>query len=285
MIILIWVIGSFALVLAWAVFVEPNWYRLKRISIHLPKKVRKPFTILHLSDVHFQKKMGSKKHIFQRLSMLNPDLIFLTGDIIDCDDGIDTAVRLLAGLRARYGTFFIFGNHDYYDYRLRDVFLYHVGFSRIAAHRNNSSRFAEELKRIGITVLVNQSVRLEVHGNHVLIGGTDDPVTQKIDFERALRGLSAETVNILLTHHLDSVLKLSHHGVDLVFSGHTHGGQLRIPFLGPVVCETKLPRRYISGLHIYNGMTACVSRGMGASRFTFPRFACRPEAIFVEVLP
>lgn len=134
-------------------------------------------------------------------------------------------------------------------------------------------------------MLINESVKLQVHGNPVLIGGTDDPVTQKVDFERALRGLSPETLNILLTHHLDGLLKLSHHGVDLVFSGHTHGGQIRLPILGPLVCETRLPRRFVEGLHTYQGMTVFVSRGLGAGRTLFPRFACRPEAIFFEVTP
>ena len=283
---LLWMIAILILIVLWAIFVEPNWYRLRRVTVSIPKKVHKPITILHLSDIHFhKKKIGSKKRFFQRLSMLNPDLIFLTGDIIDCDNGIDTACRSLSGLRARYGTFMILGNHDYYDYRLKDVLLYHAGLTKLSEQRNNVPRFTAELKKIGVTVLVNQSVRLEVHGNPVLIGGTDDPVTQQINFEKTLHGLGPGTLNILLTHHLDSLLKLSHHGVDLVFSGHTHGGQLRVPFLGSIVCETRLPRRYIAGLHEYKGMITFVSRGMGASRFTFPRFACRPEAILFEVLP
>jgi predicted MPP superfamily phosphohydrolase len=141
------------------------------------------------------------------------------------------------------------------------------------------------MKRIGAHVLINESMRLQVHGTPVLIGGTDDPVTQKIDFEKALHGLSPETFNILLIHQLDGLLKLSHHGVDLAFAGHTHGGQIHIPFLGPIVCDTKLGRRYVEGLRDYKGTTVFISRGMGAGRILIPRFACRPEAIWIEVLP
>jgi len=89
----------------------------------------------------------------------------------------------------------------------------------------------------------------------------------------------------LLIHHLDGLLKLSHHGPDLVFAGHTHGGQIRIPLLGPLFCETKLPRRYVEGLHPYQGMTVFVSRGLGAGRTIFPRLACRPEAVLFELTP
>ena len=217
--------------------------------------------------------------------MLNPDLIFITGDVIDNDDGIDTATRLISGLRAHYGTYLILGNHEYYNYFMRDNIRYHMGIGRTSPHRNNVSRFVSEMKRIGVHVLVNESAKIQVHGNPIFIGGTDDPVTQHVDFERTLHGLSPETLNILLIHHLDGILKLSHHGIDFVFSGHTHGGQIRMPFLGPFICETKLPRRYVEGLHTYQGMTVFVSRGIGAGRTLFPRFACRPEAILFELTP
>ncbi len=284
MIVLYILLGLFA-ILFWAVSIEPNWYRLKKIRIHLPKKVKKPFTILHLSDTHFIGNAGSKKRFFQELSMLNPDLVCLTGDVIDNDGGIETATRLLSGIRARYGSFFILGNHDYYDYRLKDVLLYNAGITRKSSVRNNTSKFTAELKKIGVTTVINQSVKLEVHGNPVVLGGTDDPLTQRVDFERTLHDMKPGSVNILLTHSLDSILKLSHHGIDLILAGHTHGGQLRVPFLGPIFCESKLPRRFIDGLHDYKGIRTLVSRGLGASRLTFPRFCCRPEAILIELLP
>lgn len=269
--------------LAWAFFVEPTWYRLRRINITGQKKLHKPITVLHLSDVHFQKKEGPKKRFFQKLSMLNPDLVFLTGDIIESDDGIDTAVQLISGIRARYGMFLVPGNHEYYDYHWVDTLRYYLRLSNTAVTRNRFDLFVSKLREIGVKVLVNESVKLEVHGNHVWIGGTDDPVTQKVDFNRTLEGMGPQTYNILLTHHLDSLLKLHHHGIDIVFAGHTHGGQIQIPFLGPMVCEIKLPRRFVDGLNHYKGMITFVSRGVGTGRLLKPRFACRPEAILFEL--
>ncbi len=286
--ILTYLLCTFILIfvlIVWAFLIEPNWFRLKKMKIAGQKKIRKPITVLHLSDVHFSGKAGSKRHFFQRLSMLNPDLIFLTGDIIDNDPGINTAVQLLSGLRSRYGTFLVLGNHEYFDYRTMDNLRYHLGIGKTATHRNNVDRFVAEMEKIGIHVLINRSMKLQVHGNPVFIAGTDDPVTQKVDFEKTLHGMSHETLNILLIHHLDALLKLTHHGVDFVFGGHTHGGQIRIPFLGPLVCETKLPRKYVSGLHQYKDMTVFVSMGLGAGRSIFPRFACRPEAILFEITP
>src|SRR3990167_6014376 len=132
-----WIAGGLALILFWAFFVEPNWPRLRRIKITGQKKLHKPITILHLSDIHFTKNEGSKRAFFQRLSMLNPDLIFLTGDIIDNNDGIDTAARVISGLRARYGTFLVLGNHDYYDYHVFDNIRYHLGLGKTSIHRNH----------------------------------------------------------------------------------------------------------------------------------------------------
>jgi len=280
-----WIAGILWALLFWACVIEPRWYRLRKVVIRGQRKLKKPITILHLSDIHFIKTEGHKRHFFQRLSMLNPDLIFLTGDIIDNNEGIDTAARVISGLRARYGTFLVLGNHDYYDYHVFDNIRYHLGLGKTSIHRNNVSRLVSEMKRIGVHVLINESMKLQVHGTPVLIGGTDDPVTQKVDFEKALHGLSPETFNVLLIHQLDGLLKLSHHGVDLAFAGHTHGGQIRMPFFGPFFCDTKLGRRYVEGLREYKGTTVFVSRGLGAGRILIPRFACRPEAIWIEVTP
>ncbi len=280
----VWAAGACVVgILAWAFFVEPRWYRLRRIKLKDQKKLRKPITILHLSDVHFQKKEGGKKHFFQKLSMLNPDLLFLTGDIIENDEGIDTAVQLISGIRARYGAFLVPGNHEYYDYHWLDTARYYLRLGNTAVTRNRLDLFISKLKQIGVRTLINESVKLEVHGNHVWIGGTDDPITQKVDFNRTLEDMGPQTFNILLTHHLDSILKLNHHGIDFVLAGHTHGGQVRIPFIGPLVCETGLPRRYVDGLNHYKGMLTFVSRGVGTGRLLTPRFACRPEAVFFEL--
>ena len=217
--------------------------------------------------------------------MLNPDLIVVTGDVIDHDSGIETARKYLSGLRARYGTYVILGNHDYYDYHIIDNIRYYTGFGKKGLHENDVHRFVQAMNGIGAHVLVNDSVELKIHGNPVLICGTDDPITRKIDFERTLRRMTAKTFNILLMHQLDGVLKLSHKGVDLICSGHTHGGQLRIPFMGPLWRDSKMPRRYLDGLHTYKGIHVLVSRGMGAGRHLIPRFACRPEAIWLDVTP
>jgi len=273
-------------ILFWAFCVEPNWHRLRRITVRGQKKIKTPFTILHLSDIHFVGKVGLKQYFFQRLSMLNPDLIVVTGDVIDNDEGIDTAAKYLSGLRARYGTYLVLGNHEYYDYQFKDNIRYHLFAGKVSPHRNDTERFVRAMQSVGIRVLVNDSARLEIHGNPVVIGGTDDPLTQKINMGDALRGMDSATYNIMLMHVADGLLQLQRDGlVDLVLSGHTHGGQIRIPFWGPVHWDTKLPRRYVDGMNEYKGIKVFVSRGVGAGRYLFLRFACRPEAVLFEVRP
>jgi uncharacterized protein len=285
--IIVWWISGVVLFLTvtagWAFFIEPCWFKLRKVTIPDLKKLKHPISILHLSDIHFVDKIGRKRDFFQKLSMLNPDLIVVTGDVIDCDGGIETAATHLSGLRARYGTFLVLGNHDYYDYRTKDNIFYHLMLQKRSHHRNDVDRFVRAMKKVGIRVLIDESAQLNVHGTEVLIGGTDDPVTRKVDFERALDGLSPKTFNILLMHQPDAILKLSHKGVDVAFSGHTHGGQIRIPFLGPIFCDSKLPRRSISGLSKFKETHLFVSQGLGAGRHLVPRLWCRPEAVLLEL--
>ena len=281
--VLVW-IGIVLLGIAiWSILIEPHWYRFRRMKLRIPGKLKTAVTILHLSDMHFTKRVGLKKLFFQKLAMLNPDLIFITGDTIESDAGIETAVRWISGLRARYGIFLVPGNHEYYDYRLMDHIRYHMGVSKISVHRNDSKRFFEAVKRVGVKVLIDESIELSVHGNALFISWTDDPLTQKVDFKRTFKGITPERLNILLTHHLDCITQLPTKDVDLVFSGHTHGGQIRLPVIGPVFSGLKLPRCYVDGLNQYEGMTIFVSRGLGAGKYCLPRIACRPEAVLFEV--
>jgi uncharacterized protein len=280
-----WIALAVLSVLLWGYFVEPNWFRIRRVTISGQTKLKKPITILHLSDIHFVKNIGIKRFFFQKLSMMNPDLIFVTGDVIDQNAGIDTAARFLSGLRARYGSYLVLGNHDYYDYSAMDNFRYHLVLQKRTVRRNDVSRFVQTMKDVGIRVLINESEAVDVHGNRLTICGTDDPVTRKPDFDGTFRNVTDDTFNILLTHQPDAVLKMGDRRADLICSGHTHGGQVRIPFFGPFYCDTKLPKHYVAGLNEYNGMNVFVSRGMGAGRYLTPRLACRPEAVLIELRP
>ncbi len=272
------------LVSCYAQFVEPRWFQIRRTQVKSFKKISKPFTILHLSDTHFAKNNSTKEKFFRKLSeTIEPDFIFVTGDIIDCDDGIEPAAQILGNLKAKIGKFAVFGNHDYCDYHFFDNFKYHLRGNKLSGRPNNIQWFRKRLEDHGVHVLVNENKSVTVNGTHFVIAGTDDPVTQTVDFEKTLRGVGRGSINILLTHVIDSILKIPNSVVDLALAGHTHGGQFRIPWVGGFVYGFKLPRKYLEGVHAYHHIVTSVSRGLGASRTLTPRLFCRPEAILLEV--
>ena len=113
----------------------------------------------------------------------------------------------------------------------------------------------------------------------------DDPVTGHADLTRIRPEKGAGVVNLLLSHTLDVLFGLSDHEIDVCFSGHTHGGQICLPFWGAIVTFSRVGRRYAAGLHRFMDIVCCVSRGMGSSRFMRIRFFSPPEAVLLTLKP
>ncbi|MBI4387956.1 MAG: metallophosphoesterase [Candidatus Omnitrophica bacterium] len=277
----------FSFVLAcYMVFVEPRWFKVKRVRIQTKKKLPKPITILHLSDTHFSGRKSYKDKFFEKLAQeFESDFVVVTGDIIDCNEGIEQAAHLLGNLRARFGKFLVLGNHDYYDYHFFDNVNYHLRGVRTSIRVNNVQKFVEVLKAKGIRVLRDNNHKIDLDGASVYVIGTEDPVTRTVNFQKTLKDVPSNSFNIMLTHVIDSIIKMPEAYVDLVFSGHTHGGQIRFPWIGGFMYGFDMPRKYLEGIHTWKESILCVSRGIGASRFTALRFFCRPEAILMEVVP
>lgn len=279
-----WIFLFLIIFSVWGFLIEPNWYRLRRISVPSSGKIQAPITILHLSDLHLHGKPNFFTKMFlQQISVLNPDLIVFTGDIIDNDGGIEPALKFVSGLRARYGIFMVPGNHEYYDYRFSDHIEYHLGKSHTSKHKNDTTRFLDGLRSLGVHILINQNIKVNVRGSDILIMGVNDPLTQEVDLKSTLNGISGKTFNLFLTHHLDILPELEGKGINLALAGHTHGGQIRLPVVGPILTGTKLPRHFAAGLNQYADFKLFVTHGLGAGRLSFPRMNCRPEAVWVEV--
>ncbi len=277
--------GIFLILFGYAAFIEPKWFRIRRVSIKSRRKIPRSFKILHLSDIHFWKPGAFKDNFLKRLDSLNPDLICVTGDIIDNDEGIDCAAKVLGAMKAPAGKFAVLGNHDYYDYHLFDNVRYHLRITKKGSAVNNVKLLRERLQAAGIRVLVNEGEAVSWGGLNLFISGTDDPITQYVDFPKAFRGMKLDSFNLLLTHVVDSVVDMKERNIDLVLSGHTHGGQIRLPGVGGYVFDFRLPRRYIDGLNYFENIPVYVSRGVGSGRMLTPRFLCRPEAILLTIEP
>ena len=277
--------------------------------------------ILHLSDQHLgpdgwiqRRRLGKSLAI---LATLKPDLILLTGDFLHDNAGLPYVEELLQGLPpARLGVYAVLGNHDYAVYSYRELFGNIVRQARAAASpQGKLAALAEEtgrLARLAWNIYRNQRLRfaaipndvaellhlLESYGVQVLdnravplpgrpglwIAGVDDLVEGAPRLREALRAIPEEAHVILLIHNPDLAFAPEAARAGLIFSGHTHGGQVILPGVGAIHTQgAQLPRTHPAGYFpaLPGGGQMIVSRGMGDS--TPFRFRCPPEIVWVEV--
>lgn len=275
------------LILIWAVGIEPRWYRLKRISVPLGLPASSPLTILLLTDMHFPIFRRSLERYFcGMLSKLRPDLILIGGDMIDNDRGIEPCLRALSRLKANLGVYAVLGNHDYYIYNMKEIFLFNTGFKATPCGSNDVVRLKRGLEGIGCRILQNDSVRFETGKGIFEIIGIDDAVTEKADVRQAFRDVKGDGLKILLTHSIDVLAEKFPSPAHLALAGHTHGGQMSIPLFGnlPLWNHCRLGRKYGGGAAKHGNTFTYTSRGLGVGNLFFFRLFCRPEAVWVEVL-
>ncbi len=263
--------------------VEPNRRRVTRYETKIGKTLPHSIKILHLSDTHFANRDPVFFQFFDSLALEEIDLVVVSGDIMDCREGVTYCVDNLKKLRPRYGTYAVFGNHDYYDYSLWDVFSHNSPGHGHPLAVQPTHLFQTEMEKAGIHVLRNQTAKIDLGETQILIHGLDDPTTGRANVRKAMSFFDKKKINILLTHSIDAFFDIGENEIDLAFSGHSHGGQICLPFIGPLVFHTMIGRQYVAGLKKLKGAVCSISRGLGASRFFNFRLLSPPEAIILKV--
>jgi len=278
--------------------------------------------ILHLSDFHLRNDYkGSRlKSFLKILSLDDYDLIFITGDMAEKDELQDDLIDTLKGFKARYGIYAVLGAHDYYNKKpsefIGNMFRKKESYSR----KNDFLLLKKKLEDIGIKVLFNESLLLKnIEGfPEISIIGVDDPIIDKMDLEKSLENITPNPeiiksdnflksleykqtftlsgkgfhrvkevgiLKIALIHTPDSyaIANLSLNGADIIFAGHTHGGQVRIPGKGALISGCNIKTKFASGLFYFDDFVLQISRGLGEGRFSKFRIYCRPEAIITKL--
>jgi predicted MPP superfamily phosphohydrolase len=216
------------------------------------------FKIIQLSDFHFLPltRPYLVKKAISLTNQLKPDLVVLTGDFIWHElDAIYELTPLLTDLNPRFGMLAVLGNHD---------------------HWLNAEVITSELKKAGIDVLLNETRTISSGGNSFQVIGVDDGWSGKPDLMHSLGELNGDIPGILLWHEPDLADQVPQDGrVALQLSGHTHGGQVRLPGKGALILPY-LGTKYDCGLYRFEQMHLYTNRGIGIISIPF-RFNCRPE--------
>ncbi|MDQ7093916.1 metallophosphoesterase [Desulfosporosinus sp. PR] len=228
-------------------------------------------TICQLSDLHLEALRIAPELITQAAMARNPDLLVLTGDIISTRTDLDKVNTYLGKLSAPYGKYVVLGNNDYS----------HLSHTLL-------KRYLKQFQGLGWIPLLNQASFLTPLNLWII--GIDDPATAHDDVDLAYQQvLAAKTspaapqnppFRLALAHSSDCLDDVARYGADLLLTGHTHGGQIRLPGLPPLITNTYLGDKGIyEGYHVVNNIPLYINRGIGESVIPL-RFNVPPEISF-----
>jgi uncharacterized protein len=226
------------------------------------------YKIAHLSDLHLETLKIPAEQIAQMSNSIEPDLLVITGDIIEARGDISKVVKFLDPLKARDGKFIVMGNNDYQHFS-----------------RTHFKRYIKELQSMGFSVLINSSVKVTKGNDSFWVVGVDDPATAHDDVELSFSMVHEDGLpRIVLSHSTDCIDDLYPRKVDLFLTGHTHGGQVVLPFVGPPITNTLLADEGIyEGYHLINGINVFINKGIGTSGIPI-RIGANPEIACISLL-
>ncbi len=238
---------------------------LRRVRLACPRlpDALDGFRILHLSDLHLDGVPGLTERVVELVRDVDADLCVLTGDYRfeiygPCDNATYHLERLLPFLKARLGVYGVLGNHDF-------------------------AELVPTLEGLGVKVLSNRGGTIGGPDAPLWLAGVDDPHYYGADdLPASLAGRPAGAFTILLAHSPELFREAGRAGVDVYLCGHTHGGQFRLPFVGPLWTNASCPRRMVLGPWTYRGVRGFTHAGTGSSGVA-ARLGCPPEVVLLQL--
>ncbi len=260
-----WLLGSILSVcfgvLLYMRFIEPQWYEVKRYQCVLHDGIQRHLRIVFLSDIHagHQKTKLDYQRVWKKVQTLQPDIVLFGGDFVEVSGVAIQDLEGISEIQPSIGKFFILGNHDYWD---------------------DPGIIARVLKNAGVRDLTNTCLDIGEGDSRFSLVGLDDAWlgTPRIEVMPPV-----DQTTILLTHESDILLDLPEAAADLVFLGHTHGGQIRLPWRGSVTTLPQFTPQWLDrGLKEWRKMRLIISQGIGESTMGV-RFWARPQIVVVEI--
>ncbi|WP_163103360.1 metallophosphoesterase [Peribacillus alkalitolerans] len=250
--------------------IETKWIEITSHNLRIPN-LPASFSGLRavlFSDTHlgFQFQLSQLEKLIDKINHLRPDLIFFTGDLMDNPRTYiekDSISPILSKLHAKLGKFCVYGNHD------------HGGYG--------SDLYLKIMKESGFIVLKNQATDIfNTSGEKIYIAGVDDSMLGKPNLSQTIQGIPSDSFIVLLSHAPDFAQTASKYPISIQLSGHSHGGQIQIPFYGALITPPQA-KLYIDGLYNINEMKLYVNRGLGTTRLPY-RFLSRPEITILKFI-
>lgn len=309
-----WLTAAGLAAFAWGSLVERRLFTLRRVSVPLLAPGSEPISVLHVSDIHMAPWQRRKQDWIRSLAYLQPDLIVDTGDNlghVHGQSGLEYAFEPFAGTPG----VFVNGSNDYFGPQPKNPLKYFAAPSKHHPRAPNldNARLTAFLRELGWQDLNNTATSIDVKGTHLEFFGVNDPHRHFDKLERLTGAIDemreddpyaddatspggdaqarppAVTIGVAHAPYRRVLDSFVTHGAQLIFAGHTHGGQVCVPGFGALVTNCDIPRKQVKGLsiwrHAFRSAYLNVSAGLGTSIYAPVRFACRPEATLLTLTP
>ncbi len=245
-------------------FIERFWIKTTKYKVYINKKNFDQFKIIFISDFHHSSIVSKRfiKRIVRRVNDLKPDLIILGGDYISASfKYIEPLFKELNQMNAKYGIYGVIGNHDI------DV---------------SKEKILNAMKVNDIKSLDNKSYWIVKDNERIKIGGVADYLYDKPDIKNTLHDVDTDDFIILVSHNPDYVEEIKNHNINLMLSGHTHGGQVTIFGMYAPYIPSNYKQKYRKGLKQINQIKLIITNGIGVVGLPI-RFFARPEIVEISL--
>ncbi len=244
----------------YAHFAEPNWIEVRYVTLRTSKLKNASFRLVQIADLHCDWKMRNEEKMVRIINDLKPDIVVATGDYLNHSLGLPRLRDCLRQLDAPLGKFAVMGNQDAVWSAQLDLFE-GTGFRRLRQETVTVAKGVDSLGVAGLDLVLSQT--------------------------GLIKALPGDRFNIFLYHTPDLIEDMGGSAVDLYLCGHTHGGQVCLPWYGALITFSKLGKKYESGLYHVGPTTLYVNRGLGLEPRPAPqvRFLARPEIAVFDIVP